>query len=791
MKTIVRTSRLVVGLFLWIACVTLCTLPTLHAGVPPRSPENSLTIPRLPGAPVLENFLEMKPEGAAAGQMTRVKVFTQAQPHDGAPASQRTEAYLGYDSQQLYFVFVCFDAEPGKVRAHMNRRENIDGEEQVQVYLDTFHDHRRAYAFATNPLGVQLDMIWTESQGPDTSFDTVWQSRGKRTGQGYVVWMAIPFKSLRFPASADQHWGILLERVIPRSNEDSFWPAVSAKVEGRLSQEAELSGLQGISPGRNLQIIPYGVFHSFHQLDLRDSLNPTYHNSAAGGTGGLDAKMVLKDSLVLDGTFNPDFSQVESDEPQLTANQRFAVFFPEKRPFFLENSDFFQGPQFTSQGLNFYQQPINFVFTRNIENPEIGVRLTGKRGHYSLGLLLTDDRGPGETVANNDPLFHKRAHFAIARVQRDFGDGTTLGVFYTDREFEGSFNRVGGVDARIKLGTNWVGNLGGSVGSTLDTSGAYSYGSAYDARLQRVGRKLNYDLEYHDTGPGFITNSGFFRRPDIRRVVQNLDYRFRPEGKTLISWGPSTAVARSYDSSGQYLDELYHLGLHFEFPSQTFFEVFAGSLKEALRPKDFSILTANQSYGEPYKGFFFGTSPARLISLNAFFLSDAAINFNPPSNTAPFVTSEKNITAGVSIRPLTSLAIDNTYLYDQLRDPRPGSDVFTNHIIRSKWNYQFTRELSARLIFQYTALLSNPNLSALDRTKNFSMDFLITYLIHPGTALYIGYNSNLENVNPALCQRLPMNGLCDPNSPGLLRRNGPLINDGREFFIKLSYLFRF
>src|SRR5215469_4448214 len=249
----------------------------------------SLTIPRLERGPVLDDFLTMKPAGEIARQMAKVTGFTQRNPHDGEPVTEPTEAYLGYDQKNLYVVFVCFD-DPGKVRARMSNREDVHDDDQVEVILDTFHDRRRAYAFQTTPLGVQWDAIWTEAsrdeeaQGHfDTSFDTVWNSRGKVTSRGFVVWIAIPFKSLRFPAKKMQDWGIILYRGITRKSEDVFWPHSSYKVEGRLAQAATLYGLEGISPDRDIELVPYGLMRGFRALDTRDPANPYFQHAALQG----------------------------------------------------------------------------------------------------------------------------------------------------------------------------------------------------------------------------------------------------------------------------------------------------------------------------------------------------------------------------------------------------------------------------------------------------------------------------------------------------------------------------
>ena len=285
----------------------------------PASPPE-LVVPRVDRAPVLEDFLEMKPSPAWEGRLAKADGFTQRLPSDGAPSSQRTDVYLGYDDVNLYCIFVAFDSEPHKMRAHKTIRDDLYGDERLDLFLDTYHDHRRAFVFTVNALGFQMDGTWTEGQPLqyDRSWDTVWHSRGKLTDRGFVVWVAVPFRSLRFPTVSEQNWGIVLIRWIPRTNESATWPRVTTRIEGRLNQGATLKGLKNISPSRNMQFIPYGFFRSYRALDTRDPTNPHFVTNNAEPNAGLDAKFVLKDSFALDATFNPDFSQVESDEPQVT-----------------------------------------------------------------------------------------------------------------------------------------------------------------------------------------------------------------------------------------------------------------------------------------------------------------------------------------------------------------------------------------------------------------------------------------------------------------------------------------
>jgi hypothetical protein len=811
--------------------------PEVRPASKPALAPPTLTIPRLSHAPALEDFLSMKPESETALQMAKVTDFVQRNPHDGEKVSEPTAAYLGYDQKNLYIVFVCFD-DPKKVRARMSRREDVYDDDQVEVMLDTFHDRRRAYAFQTTPLGVQWDAIWSESTREevngnfDTSFDTVWDSRGKVTDRGFVVWMAIPFKSLRFPATQMQEWGIILYRGIYRKSEDSFWPQISYKVSGRLGQAATLYGLEGISPGRSIELIPYGILRGFRGLDQRDPSNPYFQHADVQGQFGMDAKFVIRDHFVLDLTANPDFSQVESEDPQITVNQRFEVYFPEKRPFFLENEDYFR-------------TPLDLFFTRNIEDPSAGIRLTGKEGPYSVGLMATDDRGPGLAVPSFCPfpetpsicsnnLSGARSYFTVARASRDIFKESSVGALYTDWECPatGEFNRVGGIDTRLKFNANWSlegqavtssSNLHGLNVSNLENTceyglypfssgnagnGSYYAGPADKLDLKREGLHFTYEGTYTDVSPGFVTVPGFVNRVDVRGMYQELDYRFRPKKGWIVDWGPSLNQRLVYDHEGNRLDTDYLPYLAIQGRGQTLIFLYPyEELRERLRPQDFAFLglSVNQNfdYHEHRSGAVFQTGYFKKATIGAGYYWGDGVNFVPALTAAPqFLLGRLNTATGtLTFRPLQPLKIENTYLFERLRAgddayltvlaqvPGVGRGVFNNHIARSKWNWQFTPQLSLRVILQYNSVLANtPGSKAFPYTylpteKEFNADVLLTYLVHPGTAIYIGYNSDLQNLNHDL--------MLDPlGLAGLYTAKG-YINDSRQFFVKVSYQFRF
>ena len=533
-RTILRDGS--AGRFCGLVLVLLVLTPVASASQtadPLPLAGGAITIPRVELAPSIADYLDGSPRPEEAA----ITTFYQREPGDGVPVSQPTEAYLSYDSHNLYVIFIAHD-DPLQVRATMAKRESFGNDDFVGLVLDSYGDGRRAYIFLSNPLGVQQDGVSTEGQhGDDYSYDTLWDCEGRLTPFGYVVRMAIPFKSLRFANQPDQRWGLALIRAIRRNNETSFWPYLTRRISGMGQQLATATGISDVSPGRNILLIPYAAGAGARFLDAP---RPHYETDT-DLRGGVDAKMVIKDAFTLDLTFNPDFSQVESDEPQVTINQRFEVFFPDKRPFFIENASYFGSP-------------IQLFFSRRIADPQLGARLTGKTGGWAVGALAIDDRAPGHRVDRADPAFGDRTGIGVLRVQREFPRQSNLGLLATTQRFGGGESHVVSVDGRYKLSDTWVLSGQAAASSLQPREGASMSGPAFTLNLDRTGRSWGAFFEYDDISPDFRAPLGFVRRTDLRRARPFFRYTFYPQTGALISVRPEVSGAVLWDHAGTLQD---------------------------------------------------------------------------------------------------------------------------------------------------------------------------------------------------------------------------------------------
>lgn len=727
----------------------------------------SISIPQIGQEPTLADFAGMSPSTALARQMTKIEGFVQREPIDGAAATQRTEVYVGYDQRNLYAVFLAFDSNPELIRANLASREDIVGDDSVEITIDTFNDQRTAYTFRVTPLGMQWDARWTEGfsnrAGFDTTWEAVWDSDGEVTDKGYMVSIAVPLRGLRFPADSEQLWRVQVGRQIPRLSEESFWPPYSITVDGRLNQTAMLTGIRDVSPGSNTQITPFVFARNVDALDSRALGGPKFQTESEYDMG-VDAKFVINDSWVLDLTLNPDFSQVESDEPQVTVNERFEVQFPERRPFFVENADFFATDSI-------------LLFTRRIIDPEGGLRFTGRSGPWGVGTMLMNDEAPGLNRLAGHPLNGEKATIGVLRVFRDLSDQDRVGFTLTDRELADGYNRVGSVDGKFRFNQNWVTNLEYITTETEPTLGGRTIsGDQRNIRLDRVGRTFNTHFHFVDTDADYIAQLGFqnrFFKSDISGVHWRSSLNYYPENSALTSWSPALMVVYQDDKEGVKVYSELSPSVDWNFPTSRI-SIGAQEVTEVLRPQDFAGLARAQAYDYGNFNARYRNSVLSSLTIDLSYRQGDALNLVPRAGFLPYVADTNRTDISVLFRPIERLRINNSYVRTEL----DGGKVFSNDIFRSSWNYQFTREMSLRFIAQYENTDAG-QFTRLKDDKNMNFDVLLRYVLNPWSALYLGYNSNQSNFDI-----IETEGVREVVTTDDLKR------DGSQFFVKFSYMFQ-
>ena len=524
-----------------------------------------------------------------------LKDFYQTQPGDNIAPSRQTEVMLGYDARFLYIAFHCYD-EPDQVRANIAKRDDIWNDDYVGILFDTFNDKRKAYEFDFNPLGVQADGIWTDGQGEDFSLDVVLESKGMVTTDGYTIEVALPFKSIRYVGGKDTLWGVHFWRRIKRfNNELDMWMPMSRDISSWLAQAGHLTGFDGLSAERTLELIPSLTLSETGKrkapiTSAQIARGGRFVNEPIKFDPGLTGKYSPSPRVTLDFAINPDFAQVESDQLVVQANQRFPIFFAEKRPFFLE-------------GIDIFNTQIQAVHTRTIVDPDFAVKLTGKIDRNTFGLLLASDNAPGNFNEDERPtanlrLLDKNASVGVLRLKRDIGKADSfIGFLATYRRFVDVYNELGGFDGRFRIDKQKVFSW-----QVLATHSRQPFFFPEEGKI--FDRKKNgfiYAIDYNQDGRHFgqefsMVGRTRYYRADVgfnRRVNTNnpnwfIRYESEPKPKArLVSWRVYTNFTANFDwqrQSQNFNNETEIMG---RFQRQTFFGVGVDKGYERLFESEF------------------------------------------------------------------------------------------------------------------------------------------------------------------------------------------------------------
>ena len=790
--------------------------------------------------------IDGKPDEEAWKTAAVFKDFYQTSPGDNIAPSKPTEVLMMYDEKNLYVAFKCWD-DKDKIRASVAKRDNVYGEDNVRMWIDTYNDQRRAYVLGFNPFGIQQDGMYTEGVGADFSVDIVMESKGVIEDWGWSVEVKIPFKSLRYAAGKGKLWGFNAARNIDRFNDEfDQWLPDDRNVSGFLIKHGKIGGLDGIKYERMLEVSPSitlsetgsrkrtipistananGYDPTFFPIGLQDP--GRFVNDSIRTDLGVNLKYSISPNVTLDATINPDYAEIEADAPVVTANQRFPIFFEEKRPFFLEGKEIFDSPL----------QPF---YSRTIVDPDFAAKLTGKTGKTTFGFLAASDNAPGNYSDDEiyDPVIGPRiapfvdenALFSVLRVKRDIGKENSLGFFGTARIFPKNRNFTSGFDGKFKLNPQTV--------LKFQVIGTHSLKNFYDPETARVSYRTGNGLGYYfnldyttDLRGWFIeavgrsknyrADSGFTRRTNTNAFFFYNRFSTKSDAKAKLiraSWGQFARYIVDWD--GRIQGGLVGTNTNLTLQGNLFVSAETGVQFEKLYESEFGNPSTGQPgnfYGSPTRSSYqpyFSLNANKTVSkklsvygfigsiINAFdfdfgagnryprtspafrdYLSSPEYNFYiqqlyahqadpgiplpalpPPPSLDPGRGWQFDLNMGGEYKPIEPLRVSLDYTKSRLiRNDNKGR-AFDTNIFSFRSTYQFTRFAYIRLRADYDTL-----------SRNMAGQFLFGWNPNPGTAFYVGYNDdfNYHGYSPFTNQ----------HEPGFERNS-------RTFFIRASYLFR-
>ncbi len=682
-----------------LALILLTAMPTVAREA--LSPLRTETPPVIDGK--LEDALWQ-----TAPHVTGFKTFT---PDFGIDMADQTVVYFAYDRENLYFAFRCFDSAPDKIKSSISRRDNIRPDDWICINLDSFNDQQALYGLYVNPSGIQDDSRFASGR-EDFGVDLVWYSAGRIDDKGYTIEVRIPFKSIRFANKETVEMGVIFERRVSRRNEQGTYPP--------LKPERGMFFLTQMMPMHLRDIKHYKLFELLPEVTHS---RKNGYNSSAGKLApadqqsdlGVTTKYGLTSDLILDGTYNPDFSQVEADAGQVDVNLRFNLFFPEKRPFFLEGSENFN---FAGSSSN---DPLTaIVHTRTIVDPIAGVKLSGKIGKKNFLAVIDalDELPDGGTARDSTG---KYAHASILRYKRALSGDGYIGVFYTGRELKNSFNRVFGPDGQIRINESSI--LGYNFFLSSDKAGAASAArTGHTAGLDYVYNTRNLDVNagVQDLSNDFDTKVGFVTRTGISMARATVTPKFYPKSGFIRRIAPSLFSAQIKDKPS----DLYETDNIF-------------SLQFILKRNASVTFRANYStetfLGEKFKTNGVSVSgSSQIVKQLSFSFSSRygkAIRFS----SDPFQGKGSNASASVTYQPSEKLNANLIFTYSDLFRDSNSEKIFDVKIWRGRLTYQLNRFLFLRGIVEHNTF-----------RQRLLTDFLASFTYIPGTVMHLGYGSLYE-----------------------------------------------
>jgi hypothetical protein len=710
--------------------IAVFTLTATLFSNPPLQPLRTDTPPQIDGR--LDDSI-----WKAAPSVTGFKTF---HPDFGIDMPEQTIVYMAYDRENLYFGFKCFDSQPDKIKASIARRDTIRSDDWICINLDSFNDQQSLYALYINPLGIQTDSRYAGGR-EDFSQDFVFYSAGQVDDEGYVIEVQLPFKSIRFSNKQTVEMGVIFERKISRISTHGAYPALSPEKGMFFLTQMKSMVMHDIKHYTLLELLP-AVTLNQRQYAEEGDLNITDRFSDLS----LTAKYGITSKLILDATYNPDFSQVESDAGQVDVNLRYDLYFPEKRPFFLEGKE-----NFNFGGFSPYDPLIEIAYTRNIIDPLAGIKLSGKIGaKNTLASLFSLDESPSYT--GDVDVTGKYAMFSILRYKRALNDDSYLGAFFTSRDLKNHSNRVIGPDGQIRLTPSSILAFHLFYSQTQDNSEFDNFsGHALGLDYLYSTRKLDINLAIKEISKNFDTETGYLTRTGLAMITGSLTPKFYPNSKLLQRIDSKIYTSQLKDQFSNIWETYNVLFLTFSFLRSTRLALSSNYSTEVFldekfntsgwRVSSFSQITKQFTLRLSYrngKSIYYSEDPYQGKGTRA----GGQIIFQP---------SEK-----------INLSVNLTYA-DFFRDS-DSLKIYDYTILRTRLTYQMNKYLTFRGVVEYN-----------DYNKTLYTDFLVSFLYIPGTVIHLGYGSLYEKTQWM---------------EGEYRESDRFLEMERGLFFKVSYLWR-
>lgn len=678
--------------------------------------------------------------------------FIANRPEYGKKLSQKTDVWLSYDKDNIYVAFYCYDTEPDKIKTSVSKRDGLFGDDWIGVDLDAMGNRQATYEIICNANGIQADALNTTSGGETIEPDWVWDSAGKVVEDGYIVEIRLPLKSFNFRSGENVIMNLAFYRFISRTGENSSWPQISQKKGyfnsltpvffDKLDKQLRLEVLPSITYGR-----------------IQDRESPSSWNGTDSSTQfGFGIKYGVTSSINLEMTVNPDFSQVESDQFQVVANQRYPLFYSEKRPFFMG-----VGNQFNLAGLNGEGNMRTAVHTREIVDPSWGAKVSGTSGTSSFGILVANDKWPGREFRDDEnPYIGKDAGYYLGRYKAGFKGDSYAGFLYSGREFGEGYNRAVAADLRLRMKGN----------STVSMNGIYTFskdgddltesdGGAFTATFEYGKKPLDvvFMIEHYDKD--FRLDTGYYQRTGISKFLGYIGPKFYPKSKKL-SWikrfNPFVYGFIIRDNITKKSDYLFFPSIRFFFSRQASFRIDYRMISEYWVGQDYKQSEIYLNGGSQFTKWLNGSISLRYGNRLYYDEED------------PFTGKRLRLTLNARVQPSEQLTQDVGYTKERLTRSSDETRIYDLDIFFSRTTFQFNKYLFFRALIQYD------NFSKMILT-----DLLGSFTLIPGTVIHVGYGS--------LHQKQYWNNI--DNEWDLNTGMGKYFQKTRSFFFKASYLYRF